>query len=330
MIKTLFINADTENLQCSIYENGLKYSSALRDFSRVVELKFIDTHDGSNIPPYGDYDLILFNYQDNVMKNIPPGQIFRAHENGRKSMAFISDMAYNAPWYIDTHWKTFNIEPYMVFDYLGVPDPSLEEDFDDRVCALPRVCRRFNATDRPVNLDNPVISTYGFPSVFKPIYPMVEYINKEFDKATFRLHMPTCSYQPQEFRDMAAKVLAKSKEVAKNGITVEYSEDWKTKGEIIQWLNESDLNIMIPDPSRPALTRGALPATIDDLVSAQRPIAINESIEMRHLLEYVKPYPDYSLKEIMENGNEQVKLAYEEWSAENFASVFDKFISERI
>lgn len=337
MIRTLFVNADSQKTQCSLYENGIKYSHALT-YSSMIALTYCDAHDDKDLPNFEDFDLIIWNYQDNTMRNITPEVLFSASNGKRKSMAIISDMAFNAPWFIDVHWqktaihpftKQVNLSPEQVFDFMGVPDPTMEMD-DERVCVLPRVCRRVDVPVRPVNMNNPIISTYGFPSIFKPIYPIVELLNAEFEEATFRIHMPTCSHQRPEFRQIAADADTESKKLAKNGIKIEYSEDWKTPDGIIHWLADSDLNILIADPKRPELTRGALPASIDNTISAQRPLAVHNSIEMRHVMEYVDPYPIKSFKEIMELGCAPTVKMYEDWSPKAFAAAFDQFIKERM
>lgn len=332
MIKTLFIVADKQKIKCSIWENGLKYALALKN-SKVLDLETVTAHDESDCPPLSHYDLVIFNYQDNVWKNFDPQFIFSAP----KSMAIISDMAYGAPWFIDTHWRRgfgqYSLENPPknedVFTFLGVPDPAFPSD-DDRVCVLPRICERFVDKKHEINFEQPIFSTYGFPSIFKPLYPMVEMINQEFSQATFRIHMAKCDHQSSQFRDLAAENIYKCRKAAKPGIEIEFTEDWKPKSKMIEWLNESDANIIVPDPIRPSITRGAIPASIDDLVSAQRPIIVYNSLEMRHILQYVDPYPDYSIKQIMEQGSLPVEMAYLDWSAINFIEIFDNFIKERI
>jgi len=340
-LDVLYINGDASKPQCSVYEAGKNYFEAL-SLSSLCEIEYIDFNNTApkgysgpsimevDLPDPSEYDLAIFNYASGPMSNIPLEYVKMA----KKSMAITNDMYYESPWGFDcamvsadTNGIRVQRPAEKVFDFVGFPDPTYGTD-DPTVCVLPRVCPR--AKVYPWNHNPPIISTYGFPSPEKQLHLVTQIINNEFDKAIWRMHFPVASHQGGDMPNWQYNVFKECESICKPGIKMEYSTEYFSRDDLIGWLAESDLNVFLHHPDRFYITKGALPASIDLAISAQRPIAFSDSMENRHVMAYQPPYPQWSFKETMYNGHLAVLEMYGAWSPANFAETFDNFIKDVI
>lgn len=320
MIKAIWVNGDSLRPTCSVYESGICFHEALTN-SKYMDIDYINIPNLADIeiPNLESYDLAIFNYTRNNFFYVPVEHYSRA----KKNMVFTGDSYYASPW---AFWATFN--PQEIFDYVGIPDPTIDDD-DPRVLVMPRCCPRTNFLDRLVNTKNPIISTYGFPNLYKTFDNIVMQMNEEFDTGLLRLHFPSADpLHPREQLIMKDEV-EKCKKAAKQGIEIEYSNDYKDRENIIAWLNQSDANVFINAEKRFYETGGAIPMGTDWAISAQRPIIIAATGEMRHIFDRIPIFPDKNFTEIMETGIEPIKQLYNEWSPINCAITFDKFLEEK-
>lgn len=91
-----------------------------------------------------------------------------------------------------------------------------------------------------------------------------------------------------------------------------------TKDQLINWCSQNTLNCFLYDRNMPGLA-----ATTDQAIIAGRPIAISNNETFRHLLVYLPPYPESSLKQAIETSVQGVKKMQTDWSPENFARKFE-------
>lgn len=318
MRKALFINADSSKPRCAVFQAGKIYGAAMQE-SKELEIEYMEVGDGSTLPDPTPYDAVIFNYQHLTMQIMPPeyfsyckiaiGFLYEARSDPGSS-----------PLHID------GLMAGQLFDVLISPDPTLEST--PRAWGVPRVIPRLPL---PTKLDPrgnyaPLIKTFGFPSPWKNLKGVVEMMNDEFTEATFQLSFSQASHQistPLYERQIEAALALN--EITKPGIHVEVIQGYKTDEELVAWLNDSDLNVFLSYPERGIQTGGALLASADMAISAQRPLLVSNNIEARHLAGCRDG--NLSLKTAMQNEH-QVRWFYNTWSPQEFAIRFDELVRE--
>jgi hypothetical protein len=198
------------------------------------------------------------------------------------------------------------------------------------VCILPRIIGEYDFPKRPSNIENPIISTFGFPAEYKDMLAIVEAINKEFDKATFRIKYAQGDHTPTSYTTFPFQVFDACKKIAKPGIDIILREDYLPMDKLVSWLNESDLNIFLYGPERDQDSEKRVPTSVDQAIASRRPLALSDSRCVDHVLGIfgmngVGPYPKSSLQEIMRHPQVSERLA-QMWRPAYFASIMDEFI----
>lgn len=300
--RLLFISADKDLPQCSFHELGLSLYEFLQKCNSFDTTFF---NSGSRTDPYPsidinkEFDLVVFNYHFQVMAYMPI-EFFDSITVPKIMINYETrSRPWNSPCHIGSKGEHFGVagEPQRrLFNYMIIPDSTMSDEGDPTVLTLPRVTPRRVYTKRPVNMDNPIISTYGLPSADKNVIGMYRAICDEFDKATFRVHFATDSRSsPGLMQNMFNWCINNPKE----GITLQWSEDFIPHDQVPDWLNESDLNIFFYDSRRDMVTEGTFPGSMDFAITAQRPIAVSNNLCTRYITKYIDPWPKKSLKEIM-------------------------------
>ena len=309
MFNGIFINADKNKPVCSIYYRGLSAYDSIK-LSKVADIEYCDVSSDIEIPYYiNNYDFVIFNYHSTTMANISPKL---QSEITIPTIGLIWDMPKMANKV--SHW-------HNSFTYAIYPDPLLKTD-DDSIWQFDRIVPRTDFSFRDVNIDNPIISTFGIPDDRKSIDGIMDAINQEFDQATFRINFSPGSHIPGAGLSEIRRRSEIAAQKAKPGIEVVYSESFMEFDQLMKWLNDSDLNIFFYDKSRDQTHLRNLPSTLDDAIAAKRPIAVSDNECTMHFTQYQNPYPLSSLKEIMKSGDTIQKL-YDLWSPQNFASRLD-------
>lgn len=314
MLRGIFINANAHKPICSMYYRGLAAFEGFK-LSQKVDFEYIDASDDSEIPDFiNQYDLIVFNYHpttmadisDHILRQITPFKI-----------GLIWDMTKD-PFSFQSHWPSgFNAVIY--------PDPLLNNS-DNLLWQFDRIVPRTKFSYKPVNFQNPIISTFGIPDDRKSIENIIYAINEEFTTATFRINFSPGSHIPSAGLSEIRRRSQLATDIAHSGIKVEYSEKFMSFDDLMMWLNESDLNIFFYDKSRDETHLKNLPSTLDDAIAAKRPIAVSDNECVKHFTQYQTPYPDSSLVDIMYYGLDNIKVVYNKWSPKNWAAKFDTYI----
>ncbi len=169
----------------------------------------------------------------------------------------------------------------------------------------------------------PVIGTFGFATKGKGFHHVVEAVNKEFDKAIVRINIPYGDFVPNS-RQYAAFLEKVCKEKAKDGIEVRVTNNFMSEDQLIQWCAENTLNCFLYDRQMPGLS-----ATTDQAIMSGRPLAVSYNDTFRHVLQYLKPYPERSLKESILISQSEVHLMQRDWSAQNFLSKFESMLGNQ-
>ncbi|MCK9593757.1 MAG: hypothetical protein M0Q91_17290, partial [Methanoregula sp.] len=311
MLKGLFLNSP--KAQCSIHESGKMVYAALV-LSDNYELDYLEIDPEHRTFP-DIYDFLAFNYHPYTMawldttslRNIPV-----------LKLNFILETLPNDP---------FPMCPATDFDIYCAIDPTIKCE-DKRVYAFPRPLEPpFTGTYKESEI--PVIGTFGFATAGKGFEYVVAAVNKEFDRAIIRINIPMGSYitarktiLPQK-PTYADSLVERCQNLAKDGVELQVTHDYMTKRQLIEWCSENTLNVFLYNRNQPGLS-----ATTDQAISSGRPLAVSGNETFRHILQYLKPYPERSLQESIEVSIPEIMHMQKDWEPIQFARLFEKVLEE--
>jgi nucleoside-diphosphate-sugar epimerase len=161
----------------------------------------------------------------------------------------------------------------------------------------------------------PIIGFQGFGFPHKGIHRIAEQIQKEFDEAIFRLHIPFSYYGDPNGDSARQRVIEVKQIITKPGIKIEASHDFLSDEEIIKWLNSNTVNCYFYD----YLENSGIASSPDYAIACRKPIAINNSrmfINLHDLTPTIE-IEKTSLKQIIENGITPLVPLYEKYKPEN-------------
>jgi hypothetical protein len=218
----------------------------------------------------------------------------------------------------------FHEVPVTGFDALIYPDPTFKPKSENLVDwfpigrPIPKIRGDIPAMMRDLN--HPIIGSSGFGFENKGYVRLVEQVNQEFEHATIRFHLPYARWG-DEHGERARRVADWCRNAAKPSIKLEFSHDFKTPDEYIEWLAGNDLNAFLYDemPGR------GIASTIDFALMANRPIAVTKTTMFRHLHD-IHPsicVEDRSLREIMSDGVFPLMQTQLAFSPEHFCAEMD-------
>jgi hypothetical protein len=164
----------------------------------------------------------------------------------------------------------------------------------------------------PCHDEIPIIGFQGFG---KNLDKIANQIQKEFDKAIFRLHMPFSYYGDPDGHHSRGRIREIQNIITKPGIKIEVSHDFLSDEELVQWLNKNTINCYFYD----YLENSGISSSPDYAIAAMRPIAVNNS-RMLVNLHNLKPSIEIehnSLKQIIKNGITPLIPIHEKYKNQN-------------
>jgi hypothetical protein len=220
----------------------------------------------------------------------------------------------------------FHEIPVTGFDALIYPDPTFTPKSEQLVdwYSIRRPIPSVRKDDgRSVNFDEPIIGSSGFGFENKGYVRLVERVNEEFQHATIRFHLPYAKWG-DEHGERARRIADQCRSAARPGIKLEFSHDFKSPEDYIDWLAGNDLNAFLYDemPGR------GIASTIDFALQANRPIAVTKTTMFRHL-HHLCPsvcVEDRSLRGILETGTSALMDVQMGFSPENICHQMDAIV----
>lgn len=300
----LFVNSI--EAKDSIFESGKMAFQCLID-SKNYSLDYKEV-DQSNRSLPANYDFYLFNYHITTMgwldtkslKTLLPGKV----------LTIVLEVSPNDPF---VYCSPDDFDAYCVFD------PTLISDRDN-VFSFPRPLEVADNLPPYAPKDKPVIGSFGFATKGKGFEHLIDAVNKEFDDAIVKINIPYATYA-DETRHYAEYISQMCKSRAKNGIEVIVTHDYMTKTKLIEWCSENTINCFLYDRNMPGLA-----ATTDQAISSGRPLIISKNDTFRHIEQFIKPYPQQTLKEAIENTEDIVRMIQNEWSPARFQEKFEQVL----
>jgi hypothetical protein len=179
-----------------------------------------------------------------------------------------------------------------LFDYYIILDKNSTED---------ETCFR---TNRPLTVfDNkniskntvPKIGSFGFAFTHKFFNRVVAHVNESFDKAEINIHMSKAHFNAVDETGSLTRLCFN--EITKPGIRLNVHTEFLKEEDVVQELNKNDINCLFYESH----TNLGISASLDYLISAQKPILITGSEMFRSFSDSLPVYPNNNLKEIYNN-----------------------------
>jgi glycosyltransferase involved in cell wall biosynthesis len=300
----LFINSVEAN--DSIYESGLMTYRCLVGSDRYsLDYKTISPDDRIIDT---SYDFYFFNYHMAAMAWLDPSCIKRTLPGVKMTM--VLEVSPNDPFVYCSPDD---------FDIYCVLDPTLVSDRSN-VFTFPRPLEPFDQESEYIESDVPVIGSFGFATSGKGFDHLIDAVNKEFDRAIVRLNIPYSTYMDGS-GEYAQQLAAMCKVRAKAGIEVIATHDYMNKSDLIKWCSRNTINCFLYDRDMPGLA-----ATTDQAIASGRPLLVSKNDTFRHILRFIKPYPEQSLCEAIENTKMSVAEMIKAWSPAMFRKRFEQVL----
>ena len=273
-----------------------------------IQLDYLEISVEERQIPTG-YAFYLFNYHPHTMSWLDTRSL-------RKLLGFTGTIVLEV-----LPGDPFVLCPEYDFDYYCVLDPTIKSR-NKRVYSFPRPLPKIESRNPYIDQTIPVIGSFGFATKGKGFQHVVEAVNKEFDKAIVRINIPYGDYVPDS-KEYAAYLENICKGIAKEGIEVVVTHDFMSDDELIKWCGSNTLNCFLYDRKMPGLS-----ATTDQAIVSGRPLSISKNNTFRHITEYIKPYPEWSLKDSIEKSVSFLDQIQSDWSQETFAKTFEILIDK--
>lgn len=297
-MKGIFYNSAKS--QCSIYESGLMCFNALSKSSKyTLEYREDDIYNKQ-------YDFVVFNQQMTVNNWINEKII---KQMNCKTFCIVLEVG-----------DENNIMPWapQIFDHYMIIDPTIKEQ--KNIHAFPRPIEDY---DGQLNKQNeiPIIGSFGFVTPGKNWGQIIEQVNKEFDEAIIKINLPYATHVPysKEITDQLTWQLNKIE--IKKDISLNITHKYMDKNELINWCSKNTINFFPYYRNMYGLA-----AVTDQAIAAGKPILTTDNKTFRHILQYLKPFPEIGIKEAIQINAEGVLKMKEDWSAINFVKKFENIL----
>lgn len=214
---------------------------------------------------------------------------------------------------------------YWGFNYIIAGDTILSSN--GRIFLVSRLIPPYRPVYYPEN-PIPVIGFQGFGLRHKGINRIAEVVQKEFDAAIIRLHIPYSVYCDPNGEEAMERV-AEVKNIIRNpNISVEASHNLMSTEGIIDFLAGNTINCYFYDDSPEA----GLASSPDYALAADRPIAVRKSHQLRNFLNLSPSIciEDNSLKDIISYGLEPTRKLREQYSEQNVIKEYENILEKII
>lgn len=165
------------------------------------------------------------------------------------------------------------------------------------------------------------IGTFGFPFWQKGLHTLVEWVNKNIDKATLNFLTPKNGFVDASGAQSDA-VLAECKRLNTNpNIQLNIYKDFRDEQDVLRFLAGNDINVFMYTENGEGIS-----SVIDFALSVKRPIAITPCNMFRHIFSAEIILKD-DLRKILNNGTRPLQKYYEMWKPENFIKELEQTIN---
>jgi hypothetical protein len=279
MKKILYVNHSIAKT-CGVYDLGLRHFLSIRNIPeyKVTYTELNSIKEYFEICDLRQPDAVIFNYMPITC------QWLTDEINQYKCTKICIPHLF-----IKNDIKSFRND---LFDYYIILDKNSIED---------EVCFK---TDRPLTTFNnenitknniPTIGSFGFAFTHKFFNRVVAHVNECFDEAEINIHMPKAHFNAVDETGPLTQLCLN--EITKPGIRLNVNTTFLEEEDAIKELNKNDINCLFYESH----TNLGISASLDYLVSAQKPILITASEMFRSFSDSLPIYPNNNLREMYSN-----------------------------
>lgn len=304
MINILFVNSVEKQCGCQSYgersfnilKNSKKYNFIYCEPKDLLEYgAWVN-----NFDPHG----VIFNYHPLTMPWVP-------------DLSYYPRQTHLVLWHEGSEHTNLNPDYWLYVDSVrGV---------DEKGISLPRPLIEVNMEWGKWNTV-PVIGSFGMAFGNKGFGRIVKMVNDQFDEAIIKLHLPRAYYGDRMGEARAGVIPGCYNEKTKPGIKIEITEEFLNEEKLLLFLYGNDVNVFLYDEM---YGRG-LSSVIDYALSANTPIAINDSWMFRHIQKPEINVANKTLQEIIDQGVEPLKEFRELWSNKNFLEKYESILDQKL
>jgi SAM-dependent methyltransferase len=311
--RVLYVSSSQEK-RCGVYQFGKNVGSALEkslryefvtaDCSSADDLKRAISRIQPAAIIYNYHPLTLSWVTAHVTYKIQVPQIGTIHECSQEAV----DAATND-----------------IFDAHVAPDPTLLLR-NPLVFKTGRLVLPYVNTHHPPEI--PTIGSFGFGLEGKGFEKVIEAVQREFDQAHIRLHIPFSPFLDRN-GTCAAEIRRRCEQlIFKPGIRLSLSHQFFSEEEMLDFLAGNTVNAFFYDTYR---GRGISSVT-DYALAVGRPIALSKSEMFRHF-NLASPeifIEEAPLKQIIACGFAPLKPLRREWSEDNLVWDYERAVSHQL
>jgi hypothetical protein len=271
----LFINSVEK--QCGVYQYGIRLFNQLSRTDIFEYAEIGSLNDLINHLNTKRYDACILNYHSALFGwwNQPIKTFYIYHEG------------------------CLQIEPKYVLN----TDPDCQMGL-----GIPRPLYQGNITE--IKNEGLTFGSFGFGFENKGFERIITTVQYQYDNATIKLLIPFARFG-DENGEQARRVGDKCKSlVTKPGIKLEISHNFLSDKELVNFLASNDMNIFLYDymPGR------GCSSVIDYALTANKPIAISNSLMFRHIFSEAICAYKRPLKDILADGNKHILPFLKKWN----------------
>ena len=309
MMKILIINHSQIN--CGVYQYGKRVGSILSK-SKVNAYTYLELSNNaellSNIKRH-EPKFIIYNYLEGTMPWVNENTVSKIRDMGIIQALIVH-----------------NLNHATFFDIYLHQDPNYRQ-INDNNFALKRPLFDYIPKINQMNNEVIHIGSFGFGFKVKHFDKICKIINKQLKKhkVQLNLHITESFFSPNNL--VIDEIETKCQKILKNKLhTLKITRNFMSDNEVLDFLSANHLNIFLYEKYK---RYNGISSTIDYALSAEKPIAINNSNMFSHIRN-VSPtilVEKTNLIEIIENGFSPLGELKQNWSQNNFTTNVDEILS---
>ncbi len=210
-----------------------------------------------------------------------------------------------------------------LFQFHIAPDPSLLLK-NPIVFKTGRLVPAYDNIFQPPSI--PTIGSFGFGTKGKGFENLITTVQREFDEADIRFHIPFAAFGDATGSEAKAISERCRKLITKPRISLRVSHEFMTQQQLLDFLAQNTINAFFYEENK---GRG-ISSVIDLALAVNRPIAITGSKMFRHVFSAMPSIcvRDATLKQIIQNGTEPLKAYRDEWCERNLIWDYERIIDQ--
>lgn len=207
---------------------------------------------------------------------------------------------------------------HLGFDIILHQDPTATDTFQHIPLTRPIPVYKNNYEYSPI----PIFTSFGFGLGGKGFSRLANIVNKEYDRAIIRLHIPFATFGDKSGQGAYSWINDARSKITKPGIELQATHHFLSEDDLLDLLAQSACNCFFYDEN---YGRG-LSGTLDYALAVKRPFAITKSWQFKHIWSITDAMliENNSLSDIIAMGIGYLDIFHNLWSPEKLIQKFDE------